>query len=195
MTSQGQKQPAGLEILEARLVPEPAGATDQAEAVGAPGRRQLAIELENPTDTPLHVWLSPSAYDWKPDTGELSLHLDEPEEAVPPGITLISHHPRTPAQETVPANSRATVTIDVPPMIRRRVSGEGMGMRAVEEPVGDVRSIRFEMRYSDAPFESPTVDESPQQHRDRLATQGNVVNRVIAVSHGGEGGTSSGQPE
>jgi len=194
MTSHGQAQPAGLEILAARLLPESVGAPDQAEAVSAPGQRQLVIELENSTDAPLHVWSSPSAYDWEPDTGELSLHLDEPEEAVPPGITLISHHPRTPAQEAVPANSRATVTIDVPAMIRRRVSGDGLGVRAVEEPVGDVRSIRLKMRYADAPFESSTVDESPQQHRDRLSTQGNVVDRVIAVSHG-EGGISSGQPE
>jgi hypothetical protein len=59
--------PEGVRIRSARITP----ATDVPEEAarrGAQPRLHVALEVENTTDVPLHVWASRRGYDYDPDT-------------------------------------------------------------------------------------------------------------------------------
>src|SRR5262245_5183336 len=83
-------------------------------ARGAPPRLNLAVEFENPGDVPLHVWTSVQGFDYDTATRVLTVHLAERTRVRPPGITVISEHPRTPQQIEVPPKGRATINLELP---------------------------------------------------------------------------------
>jgi hypothetical protein len=147
-----------------------------------PPQATFSVDIENPSDQPMYVWASATAFNFDPDSGRLTVHLNAPEEAVPPGIILISEHPRTPDQVEVPPHGQATVNITAPRTIRREVPGEGLGMSYTEEPVEHVRSLTVRMRYADTPFEARAADESPDAHSARLRSHGRVVEHTLDVT-------------
>jgi hypothetical protein len=174
-----------LKIISAKInQPTPAAearkARPEAPAVPppVPERMQLSVAVENPSDRPLHVWASRSAYDYDPDTQVLTVYLTEQTPPPPPGIEMISNHPRSPAQVVVPPGSQAIVNVPVPSVFRRRVPGEGLGMRFVEEPIGPIARVDLHVQYANEPIQ-PRAGESPEQHRKRLDEHGQVVRATI----------------
>jgi hypothetical protein len=143
-----------------------------------PERLQLSVAVENPTDKPLHVWASRSAYEYDPATRVLSLYLTENTPEPPPGIQIISQHPRTPAQVVVPPGGQANVNIPVPNIIRRRVPGEGLGMHFVEEPIGPIDHVELHLQVASEPIPD-LAKETPAEHRKRLQAHGNVIRTRI----------------
>ena len=73
-------------------------------APGAPVQNQepiqLSMEVQNPGDSSLFVWTSRRAYDYDASTHVLTLYLTEQTPPLPPGIVMISNHPRTPWART-----------------------------------------------------------------------------------------------
>jgi len=138
----------------------------------------LAVEVENPGDKPLHVWASRRAYDYDATTHVLTLYLTEHTPELPPGIKMISNHPRTPTQVVIDAKGRTTIDVPVPAIIRRRVPGEGLGMSFVEEPIGQIDRVELHIQSADEPIE-PLDKESPTEHRKRLREHGDVIRATI----------------
>jgi hypothetical protein len=138
----------------------------------------LSIEVENPSDKPVHVWASRRAYDYDAATHVLTLYLTEHTPPPPPAIKMISDHPRNPVQVEVKPKSRATIDVQVPGVIRRRVPGKGLGMAFVEEPIEQVERVDIHIQYADEPIRH-IVDESPADHRTRLRAHGRVVQTTL----------------
>jgi hypothetical protein len=145
---------------------------------GVQEQLQVSIEVENPNDKPLHVWASRRAYDYDASTHVLSIHLAETPPALPPGIQMLSDHPRTPVQVAVNPKSRATIKVPIPATIRRRVPGAGLGMSFVEEPIGQIDKVDLQVQYADEPARH-IPKESPIQHRKRLMKHGQVAVATI----------------
>jgi hypothetical protein len=152
-----------------------------AEADAARGVREhlhLSVQVENPGEKPLYVWSSLRAYDYDAATHVLSIYLTEHTPPLPPGIKMISDHPRTPTLVMVDAKSRGTLDVPVPTTIRRRVPGQGLGMAFVEEPIGQIDRVELHIQNAPKPVEEITK-ESPVEHRKRLQAHGDVVRATI----------------
>jgi hypothetical protein len=152
-----------------------------AEAQAARGvqeRLQLSIQVDNPTDKPLHVWSTRRAYDYNSATHVLTLYLTEHTPPLPPGIEMISDHPRDPTLVVVNAKSRGTLEVPVPTSIRRRVPGTGLGMSFVEEPISQIDKIELHVQYATAPLQQ-LPKTNPAEHRKRLQAHGQVVKATI----------------
>lgn len=143
---------------------------------------RVGIAVENPSDQPLHVWAAWRAYDYDAATRTLTVYLTEHTPPPPPGITMISDHPRTPPQVVIVPRSRATVHVDVPATIRRRVPGTGLGMHFVEEPIGPIDRVDLHLQSATEPITPAKADESPERHRERLRQTGGVVRTTITLS-------------
>lgn len=151
----------------------------EAEAArGVQGRLQLSVQVDNPTDKPLHVWSSRRAYDYDAATHVLSIYLTEHTPPLPPGIKMISDHPRTPTLVVVDAKSRGTLEVPVPTSIRRRVPGTGLGMSFVEEPIRQIDRVELHIQYAAEPLQE-RPGESTVEHRKRLQAHGQVVQATI----------------
>jgi hypothetical protein len=152
----------------------------EAEAVegGKEGALQLSIEIENPNDDPIHVWASRRSYEYDAATHVLTLHLAETAENLPPGIQIISQHPRTPVQVAVNGKSRVRIKVPVPAVFRRRVPSRGLGMSFVEEPIRQIDRVVVHMQHANEPIKS-RVGESPSEFRQRLKAHGDVVRAEI----------------
>lgn len=168
----------GAEIRGAGPVSELKAATVTATAPAGAERTHAALDVENPNDQPLHVWVSRRAYEYDAATHLLTLYLTDHFPAPPPGIRMISEHPRTPVQVEVPARGRATIKVPLPAFIRRRVPGQGRGMSFVEEPITRIDKVEFHVQYADDPLHFST-HESPADHRARLQAHGEVVRATI----------------
>ena len=154
-------------------------ATPALGEAAAPTPLKLSLAVQNPTSQPLHVWGSWRSYEYDAESRVLTVYMTEHTPPLPPGITMISNHPRTPRQVMVPANGEATVTITVPASIRRRVPGAGLGMNFVEEPIGAVDCVEMHIQSSNEPVEPAKPGESPDLHRERLRQSGDVVRTTI----------------
>ena len=178
---QPKKQSEELNIMGA-TVRRPTRPLETETAFGPPAQRreplQLSVEIQNPTDSPLYVWASRRAYDYDATTHTLTLYLTEHTPPLPPGIEMISNHPRTPEQMEVGARSSATMDISVPAVMRRRVPGEGLGMSFVEEPIDQIDQVNFHIQYANEPIR-PVAEESPSEHRERLRAHGTVMQAKI----------------
>jgi hypothetical protein len=138
------------------------------------------VTVENPGDAPLYVWASRRHYEYDPDTKVLTLWLTEHVPPPPPGIRMISDHPRTPAQVEVGPQSRAIIDVPVPHVIRRRVpGGGGLGMSFAEERIGQIDRVDLHVQYADSPLPMPDGMDAAQ-HRQRLLDHGDVVHESIA---------------
>jgi hypothetical protein len=177
MSKKQSKQSKQLKIMGA-TIQRPAPVYEAEAARGVQEQLRLAVEVENPSDKPLHVWASRRAYDYDATTHVLTLYLTEHTPELPPGITIISNHPRTPVQVEVGAKSRATLDVAVPTIIRRRVPGEGLGMSFVEEPIGPIDRVDLHIQSASERVEY-LVGESPAEYRARLRTHGDVVQATI----------------
>lgn len=138
----------------------------------------LSVEVANPTGQSKYVWVSRRAFEYDPDTHELTLYFTEQTPPPPPGIELISKHPRIPEQVEVPAGSNATVDLEIPAVARRRVPGEGLGMSFVEEPIDQIDQVHLHLQVTDERVTS-LPGESPAEHSERLRSLGNVINVTI----------------
>jgi hypothetical protein len=174
MSKKQQLKIVGTEIRRSTPVLEA-----NAKAPGTVSERlHVSFEVENPSDKPLHVWATRRAYDYDASTHQLTLYLTDHTPDLPPGIEMISDHPRTPAQVVVDPGSRATVDVLVPSVIRRRVPGQGLGMQFVEEPIGHIERVNLHVQYASEPIQH-RVGDSPAEHRKRLMAHGQVVRATI----------------
>jgi hypothetical protein len=139
---------------------------------------RLAIEVENPNNQPLHVWASPKSYEYNASTHVLSIYLTEHIPPLPPGIKMISDHPRTPAQVEIAPKSRSKIKVQIPATIRRRVPGGGLGMSFVEEKIEPVGQVEVHLQYADEPVRHDP-HETPDEHRKRLREHGEVVRTTV----------------
>jgi hypothetical protein len=160
------------------VIQRPTAVSEAETARGVQELLHLSIEVENPSDKPLHVWASRRAYDYDASSHVLSIYLTEHTPDPPPGIKMISDHPRTPVQVVVNAKSRARIKVPVPAIIRRRVPGEGLGMAFVEEPIEQIERVDLHIQYATEPIQSGD-QESPAEHRKRLKAHGKVVKTTI----------------
>jgi hypothetical protein len=167
-----------LRIVGVRVQP-PSAVPEEAATRRVQPRLQLQVDVENAGDAPLHVWASRRAFDYDPASRRLTLHLAETEPETPPGIEIVSEHPRVPQQVVVAPGARTTIDVPVPTMVRRRVPGVGLGMSFVEEPIDQVGEVELHVQYADVPFQR-IVEESPSEHRERLRAHGGVVRATLA---------------
>ena len=167
---------------EAAVARQPAAPTPAPAAAVPDGHRHVGVEVDNPNDTPLHVWASRRHYDYDPDAKVLTLWLTEHVPPLPPGIRMISDHPRTPAQVEVGARGRAIIDVPVPHVIRRRVPGSGgLGMSMSEERIGQINRVDLHVQYADEPMPMPNGMDAAQ-HRQRLLDHGDVVHESVTPS-------------
>jgi hypothetical protein len=156
----------------------PSTVTKAEAAGGVQGQRHLFVEVANPNDEQVHVWSSRRAYDYDASTHTLALYLTEHTPPLPPGIRMISDHPRTPTLVAVNGNSHGTLQVPVPATIRRRVPGAGLGISFVEEPIGQIERVELYIQYATEPLQDH-AEESPVEHRKRLLAHGDVARAVI----------------
>lgn len=160
--------------------PPPSGAAREAEAATAAGAR-LTLTFENPGSEPLHVWSSTRALAYSAADGLLTLYLTEQTPPPPPGITMISQHPRPPRQVVVAGRGSASFDVTLPPTVRRRVEGTGLGLHFVEEPIGEVRRVEVHVQYATEEV-APLKDETPEAFTARLRRHGSVEHTAITTS-------------
>ncbi len=164
---------------DAALARQPVAPLPAPPAAVPDGHQHVSVEVENPNDVPLHVWASRRHYDYDPDTKVLTLWLTEHVPPLPPGITMISDHPRTPAQVEVGAQGHAVIDVPVPHVIRRRVPGSGgLGMSFSEQRIGQIDRVDLHVQYADSPMPMPDGMDAAQ-HRQRLLDHGDVVHESI----------------
>lgn len=157
-------------------VTRPAAAADGA----SPAPLQLSLSLENPGDQALHVWAGWRAYDYDAATHVLTVYLTSHTPPLPPGITLISDHPRTPAQVVVAPRAKLKIKVEIPSTIRRRTAGAGKGISFVEEPISQVDRVDTHLQFAPEAFET-RPHETPEQHRSRLLAHGDVARATIST--------------
>lgn len=157
------------------------GETPESPEEGAGEPRQLAIQVRNPQDVPLYVWASRRAFRYDPETHTLALYLTERTPDPPPGIRMISDHPRIPRQVVVGPGEEATVNVPLPAVMRTRVPGEGLGMHFVEEAIGPIDQVELHVQSATEPARAPGREEAGL-YRKRLADQGEVATATIRTS-------------
>ena len=151
-------------------------------AIGARARIGVAVEVENTTAAPLYVWSSPRGYDYDAGSKVLTVHMSEQPLALPPGVIMISDHPRAPRQVQVPPRSHATVQAEIPPVVRRPAP-DGVGW--VEEPIGEIASVEVDVQHAPTPVEAPRPHENSAQFRSRMQGHGDVARARLTPSAGG----------
>jgi hypothetical protein len=173
---------AGAEIEHPAPVPRAEAAAQVPEGGGPPPLvaqpLRLSVDVQNPTDKPLHVWATRRHYEYNPETRVLSVYLTDDIPPPPPGIEIVSNHPRTPHTVEVNPGGSATVQVPVPSVYRRRVPGEGLGQHFVEERIEQVDRVELHIQASPEPVKySP--GEHPEEHRKRMKAQGQVVHTTV----------------
>ena len=168
-----------LTILGA-VIHRPLRAPVATAPAGTPEPLQLAVEVENPSDVPLHVWASRRAYDFDASTHVLTIYLTEHIPPLPPGIELISNHPRTPVLVVVNPKSRIKIKVQVPAVFRRRVAGTAQGKGFVEEPIKQIERVDLHIQHATEPIKS-RVGESPAKFRERLRGHGSIARANVAL--------------
>jgi len=147
-------------------------------ARGTPPRIDLSIDVDNPGGQPLHVWTQQRAYSYDASTHVLSVQLAEPEDTLPPNITMLSDHPRVPAQVVVNPKSSAKINLQVPSAIRRLTPGQGVGRSFVEEPIGQIDRVDLQIQHATQPVQYER-GESGADFRKRLLAHGDVARATI----------------
>jgi len=127
------------------------------------------------------VWTTVKGYDYDPETQKLTLYLTERTPDPPPGIEMISNHPRTPHQIVVEPNGAATIHARVPRIIRRRVPGGGLGMSFIESRIDLVEQLEVHVQVSPTPVKVEP-GEHPARSRARLAEQGETFSSTIRLT-------------
>lgn len=171
-----------LKITGAEIRRPAATAPAAAAAPAAAPPLEIAVALENPADHPRHVWSAPRSYGYDAASGVLALYLTEHTPPPPPGIQIISDHPRIPPQVVIDAHGRLTLKVALPPTIRRQVPGSGLGMSYVEEPIGQVSRVELHIQSAAGPIEPSRGGESPEQFRQRLRQHGEVARATITFT-------------
>lgn len=171
-----ERQP-GVQIRSARITPAP-DVDEEHSRRGTQPRLHVSFDVENTTDAPQHVWASRRGYDYDPDTRLLTVQLAEPDIDLPPGITLISDHPRVPRQVIIEPGGRATLDVPVPTTVRRSTASQGLGSAFTEEPIEGIDQVQVTLQYADVPFQQ-IVEEPPAAHRRRMRAHGHVVRTTI----------------
>ena len=136
----------------------------------------LGVEVENPSDQPLHVWASCKEYAYDPATQVLSVDLAEPTRQLPPHIRMISDHPRAPLQVVVNPKSRATIRVLVPAKVNR--PGPAGGPAWVEDPIGQIGRVQIRVQHATEPIHHRAGEPSPD-FRQRMREHGVVVQAEI----------------
>ena len=140
--------------------------------------RHLLVEVANKGNQPLHVWTTRRAYEYDAATHQLTLYLTEHTPPLPPGIEMISNHPRTPQVVEVAGKGHATLELAIPALIRRRIPGEGRGMSFVEEQIGQVAKVVLHIQSATEP--PPDLAKAdPAEHRQRLRDHGGVLQVTV----------------
>ena len=182
MSKKKELKIASAEIERPTPVPRPEAAARVQEEGGPPPvvaePLRLSVDVQNPTDKPLHVWATRRAYEYDPETHVLTVYLTDNVPEPPPGIEIVSNHPRTPHTVEVAPGGSATVQVQVPSVIRRRVPGEGLGMHFVEERITDVERVELHVQASTEPV-TYSPGEKPAEHRQRMKAQGQVVRTTV----------------
>lgn len=169
----------------------PTKAAEQAQPASTP-HMNVAIEVTNSSDKAQQVWSTRRAYDYDADSRVLTLYMTEHTPPPPPGIKMISNHPRTPRLVTVPPKGRATLEIPVPGVIRKRTPGKGLGMSFVEVPITSVDRVELHLQYG-PPLRAAEKDEGPDKHRARLLSHGDVLHSTHPLDGGGGMGGKKGK--
>jgi hypothetical protein len=146
-------------------------------AEGGPARLDLAVEVENNTSSARFAWASPRDYDYDPASKVLTVRLAEKPLQLPPGIIMISDHPRVPLQIKVPANGRAQIQVNIPAFIRRPAPEGGW----FEDPIGEIDRVEVEVQHARQPVEPVKPHETGAQVRARLREKGEVTRATIAT--------------
>jgi hypothetical protein len=144
----------------------------------------LSVEVENPTTASLHVWASPSGYDYDPATKVLTLHMSQQPLVVPPGIIMLSDHPVMPDQIEVAAKSTAKIRVRFPAHIRRAAAPGGAGGWS-EVPIGEIAKVAVDVQFAPTPAGPPQAHEGGPEFRARLTAHGDVVHAQIPPTEGG----------
>jgi hypothetical protein len=152
-------------------------------ARGAPPRLNLAVEVENQGDRPLHVWADCRARKYDASTHVLSLQLAEPVLTLPPHIKMLSDHPRLPTQVAVNAKSRFTIKLQLPGTVRRLTPGQGLGRSFTDDPIGPIDQVEIAVQFATAPIQY-LGREAPADFRTRLRAHGDVVRATITPTAG-----------
>lgn len=149
-------------------------------AGGTAPQKQLKIdvEIENKAGARRFAWSSLRHYEYDKTTKVLSLHLAEHAPALPPGMILISDHPRTPDQIELAPGAKATVQVEIPAFIRR-ASPDGKGW--IEDPIGTVDHVELRLQHAPTAVEAVKPHESGEQFRARAIKGSSVAITRIPI--------------
>jgi hypothetical protein len=145
---------------------------------GMPIRIELAIEVQNVGDKPVHVWVSRRHYDYDATTQVLTLRLAEIYEQPPPHVTVLSDHARSPVQIEIGANSRVKLLQRIPATVRHIGPGSTPETALVDDPIGPIRQVNLILQYSAQPIRSRS-GTSPVDFREQMRTSSNVLRAQI----------------
>ncbi len=138
----------------------------------------LAVRLANDTGAAVHVWATPRYLSYT--DGLLTLRLAEAEPP-PPGIEIISHHPRVPDQIVIPVGAVAALKVRVPRTLHSTVLDRpGLGGTVASQDLGAVSDLDVTIAYAPTPFQ-PTTDQGPDEFIEALRSHGAVVSARVPV--------------
>ncbi|MET9861921.1 hypothetical protein ABZY93_21880 [Streptomyces smyrnaeus] len=159
--------PEALRIVQATIREETAG------------RFVVAIELANATDSHLHAWATPRILTYR--DGTLTLRLAETEP--PENITFISAHSRVPRQIVIPARANATLTVEVPKVLRTIEAGTpGLGNTVQEQAIDFIANLEVEIAYADTPFQPYREQDQEDSYLRQLRDHGETARATIPVT-------------
>lgn len=159
-----------LKIIGVRIRRRPAAS----QAAGVQAWLDLSVEIENLSDQLLYVWSSDQGYSYDQSAHMLAVHLAEVPRNLPPGIKLLSDHPRLPPQVEVGPKSRVNLKVQIPAFTRPVVGG-----RWREEPIGQIDRVDIDIQYGLEPVRPPRAGEGGSEFRNRLLAYGAVVRAEI----------------
>lgn len=133
-------------------------------AAGSRAPIALNVAVENTSASRRYANSTPRYYAYDAATRVLTLHLEEKAPALPPGLIMISDHPRTPKQVEVAPGGKATLQALIPSVIRKPATN---GVGWVEEPIGPVDSVDIRVQHSADPLPAVGEHETGTEYRAR----------------------------
>lgn len=132
---------------------------------------EISVAIENKTSAPRFAWSTVRRVAYDKASKVLTVHLEETAPVLPPGLIMLSDHPRTPQQTEIAPGAMATLKVAIPAFIRR-AAPDGNGW--VEDPIGQINHIDVRLQHSTEAIEAVKPHETGEEFRAR-ALRGSVI--------------------
>lgn len=117
--------------------------------------RVVTVPVTNGGDRRVFVWATPRALTYDAAARTLSVRFAENPAELGPDVTVISTHPRLPAELSLDPGEQGRLEVRVPPVLQvidLAAGGPGLGLQATEVPVGEIDRLHLEVATAGASF-------------------------------------------